>query len=490
MNPAVNLLPEGALHIGGAAISDSSGGELVHIDPTTATETKPFALAGATEVDQAVQAARKAFPVWSNFTAQQKRDCLEAIAAKLIEEGDQLAAICALDNGTPVMAGIGVASAIPADWFKYYAGWIDKLEGAVPVSSDPANFWYTRRVPFGVVGVITAFNAPMAFMGLKVAAALAAGNTVVIKPSELAPWTVLRFAEICREAGLPDGTVNVVPGGLEAGQALVSHSGIDRLTFTGGDATARSIMTMAAENLTPITLELGGKSASIIFDDANIASAAALAVQGSIAFISGQACVAGSRILAHRSVYDEVVEAAAQVAQMLPVGNPSAPDTVIGPVINEHHCNRILSVIESATQNDGARLVCGGERAGGELAKGYFIQPTVIADVAHDSSLAQNEVFGPVASVTPFDTEDEAIAMANDSRYGLAGFVHTENIARGHRVAHAIDAGLITVNSNFAVPANVPFGGMKTSGFGREGGPDGILEMTHSQSIQIGIGKA
>lgn len=489
MSAKSNILPTGALHIGADVVETSSLGEAVHIDPTTGQETKSFALAGAKEIDQAVRAARAAFPAWKNLPAGQKRDFLLAISDKLIAEGEQLAAIGAVDNGTPLIAGLGAISAIPADWFKYYAGWVDKLDGTVPVSSDPNSFWYTRRVPFGVVGIIAAFNAPMAFMGLKVAAALAAGNTVVVKPSELAPWAVLRFAEICREVGLPDGVVNILPGGREAGEALVSHPDIDRLSFTGGDQTARSIMTLAAKNLTPVTLELGGKSASVIFEDANLEQAAGLAIQGSIAFINGQACVAGARILVQRSVYEKVNELLAGVAGMLPVGDPGSMDTVIGPVINEHSCNRIMSIIDQATGKDGeARLVCGGERVGGEFANGYFIQPTVIADVTPNSSLAQNEVFGPVVSVTPFDTEEEAIAIANNSRYGLAGYVHTENLGRGHRVSQSIDAGLITVNSAYMVPSNVPFGGMKSSGFGREGGPEGIFEMTHSQSIQIGFG--
>ena len=486
MSDKASILPEGVLHIGADTVANTSAGDVVHVDPTTGKQTKSFAIAGAKEVDLAVSAARAAFPAWKSLPAAQKRDYLLAISDKLLAEGEQMAAIGAVDNGTPFMAGMGAYSAIPADWFKYYAGWVDKLDGTAPVSNDPDSFWYTRRVPFGVVGLITAYNAPLAFMGLKVAPALAAGNTVVVKPSDLAPWGAIRFAEICREVGLPDGVVNILPGGREAGEALVTHPDVDRLSFTGGDQTARAIMGLAAQNLTPVTLELGGKSASVIFDDASIEAAAGLAIQGSIAFINGQACVAGARILAQRSVYEKVIEALAGVAGMLPVGDPGSQDTVIGPVINDHHCNRIMSIIDNARQS-GARLACGGERVGGEFADGYFIQPTVIADVTPDSSLAQNEVFGPVVSVTPFDTEEDAIAMANDSRYGLAGYVHTQNLGRAHRVAQSIDAGVITVNSAYMVPSNVPFGGMKNSGFGREGGPEGILEMTHSQSIQIGF---
>lgn len=482
-----SILPSSALHIGADIVETTSLGEAFHIDPTTGQETKAYSVAGAEEVDRAVRAARAAFPAWKALPAAQKRDYLMAIGDKLQAEAEQLALLGAIDNGTPYMMGMIAVSHAPGEWFKYYAGWVDKLDGTTPVASDADAFWYTRRVPFGVVGLISAYNAPMCFMGLKAAPALAAGNTVVIKPDGLAPWAALRFAEICREVGLPDGVCNVLPGGREAGEALVSHPDVDRLSFTGGDKTARSVMTLAAQNLTPLTLELGGKSAAVIFEDADIESAAQLAVQGSIAFVNGQACIAGARILAQRSVYEKVAEAVANVTNALPVGDPGSQETVIGPVISEKHCNKILSMIDQATQRDGCRLVAGGERLGGEFANGFFVKPTVIADVAPDSMLAQEEVFGPVAHVTPFDTEEEAIAMANNSRYGLAGYVYTENLGRAHRVAQSIDAGVITVNSPYTMPSNVPFGGMKLSGFGRESGPDGIMEMTHCQAIQIGL---
>lgn len=481
-------LPEAALWIDGQRLREASGGQRTHINPNNGLALKGFPMAGPAEVDLAVAAARRALPAWKRMPAPERRNLLLAIADRLANEADQLAGIGALDAGTPVIAGVALSSAVPADWFRYYAGWVDKLEGTVPASFDPATFAYTRRVPFGVVALITAFNAPMAFVAMKVASAIGAGNTVVLKPSELAPWSVIRFAEICKEVGVPDGVINVIAGNAEAGAALVGHAGVDRISFTGGERTARAIMVAAAQQLTPVSFELGGKSASIIFEDANVEAAAGLCIQGSLALLSGQACIAGTRILAQRSVYPRVVEALAAMASALPIGDPSAPSTVIGPIINEHHCQRILGILDKEKASGSSKLVCGGARAGGELANGYFITPTVFADVDPASELAQEEIFGPVLAVTPFDTEEEALSIANHSRYGLAGYVHTENLGRAHRVAHGIEAGLITVNTPYTVAANLPFGGFKASGFGREGGADGILEMTHCQSILMRTG--
>jgi aldehyde dehydrogenase (NAD+) len=444
-------------------------------------------LAGKREVDEAVQAARAAFPAWQKMPAPERRQLLLNIADRIEAEADNFAAIGALDAGTPLMVGAALSAAVPADWFRYYAGWVDKIEGVVPASYNCSTFNYVRRVPFGVVAIITAYNAPMAFIAMKVAPALAAGNTVVIKPSELAPFSVLRFAELCKEIGIPDGVVNVIPGGIEAGHAIVSHSGVDRISFTGGDRTAKAIMASAAQNLTPVSFELGGKSAALIFDDANLEQAIGLSIQGSIGLLSGQACIAGARILAQRGVYEKVVDGLEGMANALPVGVASNANTVIGPIINEHHFQRILGVIKQEQNTGSSRLICGGKRVGGDLEGGYFIAPTVFADVLPSSSIAQNEIFGPVITVTPFDTEEEAIALANNSVYGLAGYVHTESLGRAHRVAQSIEAGLVTVNTPYPVTANIPFGGFKQSGFGREGGQDGILEMTHTQSILMGI---
>jgi aldehyde dehydrogenase (NAD+) len=479
------VLPRAALWIDNRPVLAASGGEGMHVDPATGQSLAAFPLAGASEVDAAVECARRTFPAWRDCGGTVRRDFLLAIADRLIADRERLGAIATLE-GIPI-AYSDMSSLTPAEWFRYYAGWADKLDGTVPGNGELSVLRYTRRVPYGVIALLTAFNAPMAFVGMKVAAALAAGNTVVLKPSDLAPWATIRFAEICREAGLPDGVVNVIQGGKEAGEALVSHPRVNRISFTGGDPTARAIMRAAANSLAPVSFELGGKSAAIIFDDADIDAAASMAVNGSVGMLTGQACIGGTRILVQRSVYAQTVERLVAAARRLPIGDPADPATIVGPVINAFHCNRIMGVIDKARASGDGRLVCGGNRVGGDLSDGYFIEPTLFADVDPEDSLAQNEVFGPVAAVIPFDTEEEAVAIANNSRYGLAGAIYSNSLGRVHRVAQSMEAGLILVNMLNDLLPSVPFGGFKTSGFGREGGHDGIMEMTQCQSLQIAL---
>ncbi len=484
---AKEVLPEGSLLIGGKRCPAQDGRMTSHINPSTGKDQGEFSLGGVVDVQRAIDAARKAFPAWRRLSSSDRRTILLRIADLLEKERDELGQLVALDNGTPLLVGPSIASDAPAEWFRYYAGWADKFDGSVPpLGLD--RFGYTVREPYGVVAAIVAFNAPMSFMGLKLAAALAAGNTLVVKPSELAPWAVLRFGEICQEAGVPDGVINVVPGGGETGKALVSSPLVDKISFTGGDVTARSIMAAAADSLTPVSFELGGKSASILYDDADLESAITTALQVGLVTLSGQACVAGTRLLVQQNIYDAVCDALAEALSHLPVGDPLAPETLMGPVINEFHCNRILSVIAEAADRQDGKLLTGGKRLNGPLDAGYFIDPAVFVDVDADSWLAQNEVFGPVLAVTPFKTDEEAIEIANNSRYGLAAYVFTQNLKRAHLSAAAIQSGSVCVNSPHTFPASLPFGGFKTSGFGREGGYDGMFDMTHSKSVQIALG--
>ena len=478
----LSVLPQGGLFIDGQFIDAADGATMKHVNPSTGETTRAFALAGTANIDRAVQAARRAFPAWKALGAAQRRALLLRIADRFEAQLARLTPMAVIENGTPISFAGYVSAIAPADWFRYYAGWVDKLSGQVPPMLDGSGLHYTVREPYGVIAVLTAFNAPMSFIGMKIAAALAAGNCVVIKPSELAPWSALAFAELCTEAGLPPGVVNVVPALAAGGEALVRHRDIDKISFTGGGRTASAILAAAATNLRPVTLELGGKSANLIFDDADLPVAAANAVYTSVALQSGQACIAGTRLLVQRGVYDAVVEQVTAIAASLPVGDPFSPETALGPIINAHHCNRIASFVDGI---DHGRITLHGERR--DLGGGFFLSPTVVADVDPDSSLAQEEIFGPVLAIIPFDTDEDAIRIANRSRYGLAGYVFTRSLDRALRAAREIEAGTIAVNKLNMLPANLPFGGCKASGFGREGGEDGILDMTHSKSVQIAL---
>jgi aldehyde dehydrogenase (NAD+) len=409
------------------------------------------------------------------------------LASLLEANSDELSGIGVLENGTPIAFAALACVDAPVDWLRYYAGWVDKLEGRVQPAHPIASHSYSVHQPYGVVGLLIAYNAPQAFIGMKVSPALAAGNTVVLKPSEQAPWSSLRFGELCLEAGIPPGVVNVVPGNAVAGQALARHPGVNKLSFTGGAATATSIVQAAATQLTPVALELGGKSASIIFDDADLDTALATAAQIGFVVQTGQACIAGSRILAHRRIHDEVVETLVDLAESVVVGDPSDHGTLMGPLISEGHRERVLATVADAERSGAGRRLVGGERMD-ELGSGFFMSPAVFADVDPASPLAREEIFGPVVAVIPFDTEDEAVALANDSDYGLAGYVFTEHLARAHRVAGALDAGYVSVNTFNALPATAPFGGFKRSGYGREGGWEGLLEMCQVKNVHIALG--
>jgi aldehyde dehydrogenase (NAD+) len=311
---------------------------------------------------------------------------------------------------------------------------------------------------------------------------LAAGNTVVAKPPELGPFGMLRFAELALEAGMPPGVLNVVVGGADAGQALVGHPGVDKISFTGGGVAARKMMVTAAENLTPLALELGGKSANIVFADADLDTAASMCAMFGTALLAGQGCALPTRTYVHADVYDAVVEKVLATLAGFPVGDPLDPATFIGPVVSEAAMARILGVIDRA-KADGATVLTGGERLGGELADGWFVAPTVFGDVDHDSDLARNEVFGPVQAILRFTSEDEALALANDSVFGLGAYVHTRDTSRVQRMINGLQAGSVVANGIGGISPATPFGGYKQSGFGREGGRAGIEEFVHRKTV-------
>ncbi len=483
----VSVLPEGVSWINGASVSGAGADSVDHFNPATGIKTKAFSCASADTVDQACRAARAAFPKWRATAASARRNILLKIADLFEAQAEELSALTVIENGSPFSFAGFMSVHVPADWFRYYAGWADKTSGEVFPGMQEAGLNYSVRAPYGVVAIITAFNAPMSFIGMKVAAALAAGNCVVIKPSENAPWSALKFAEIAAQAGVPPGVVNVICGDASSASDLVVHPDVDKVSFTGSGHVASKILSATAPLLRPTSLELGGKSASILFDDCNIETAVGSAIFSSIALLSGQACIAGTRLLVQRPIYDSVLEAAVAIADSLKVGDPFDPETVLGPVISERERVRIEGFIEAAAGREDGRVILQGRRPGGDLSEGFFLTPTLFADVDPGSQLAQDEIFGPVLSIIPFDSDDDALAIANQSKFGLAGYAYTSSLDRALRAANEMDAGSITINKLNALPANMPFGGLKQSGFGREGGEEGFLEMTQSKAVQIAV---
>ncbi|MDT7620445.1 MAG: (Z)-2-((N-methylformamido)methylene)-5-hydroxybutyrolactone dehydrogenase [Pseudonocardiales bacterium] len=479
-----DLLPTEFHVIGGKAVVGGTGGQLPHVNPATG-QSRQLELAGAAEVDAAVAAAREAFGVWSGLAPMARRYLLQQLANKLKERADDLAALSTWESGMPVAYSAVMAAHGPAEWFDYYAGWADKLNGEV---IGAWNFNYTVPEPYGVVAAIVPFNGPVWEIGMKAAPALAAGNTVVIKPPELAPYSSILFGQLCLEAGIPPGVVNIVLAGPVGTEALVRHPGVDKISFTGSAATARKILASAAVNITPVVLELGGKSGVLICDDADVDSAVAAVAQYAIAQNAGQICTSPSRVLAQPGVYDEVVEKLAARAQSFTVGDPNAADTAVGPVISEGSAQRILGMIDSGTAAGDARLVTGGSRLGGALAGGAFVQPTVLADVAVDSALGREEIFGPVATVSRVGGDDEAVAVANGVSHGLAAYVFSRDISRCHQLARRLEAGSVSINGLGNHMIYSPFGGKKGSGYGREGGRAGIEEFLSIKSVSTELG--
>ncbi|MCM2459327.1 aldehyde dehydrogenase [Pseudomonas sp. CG7] len=466
--------------VGGRFLLDTAGTPVQHINPSTGKPQADLYLGAAVEIDKAVEAARVAQKQWVAMTPYARIGCFKRLGALLGEHAEQLAFLGARESGIPVSIPL---LPMAQSWIDHYMGWIDKIEGSYVGESFPApGFSYTRREPYGVVGVIIPWNGPLIAACMMVMPAIAAGNGVVLKPPALAPFVALRLAELVLQAGFPAGLFNVVPGEAEAGEALVAHPQVGKIAFTGGEGVARRVMLGAAANLKPVALELGGKSANLVFEDADLDGAVIQAVYGALA-LSGQGCVNPTRLLVHRARYDEVVARAAAVADSIKVGDPFAPDTVSGPVICQAACDRILGNIESAKRE--GRLVAGGQRMGGDLEAGFFIRPTVFADVVPESFLAQNEVFGPVLAITPFADDAEALAIANGTRYGLGAYLHTQDIDRAHAFAEQLEAGYINVNGFASMAPMSPFGGYKQSGFGRVGGWAGMEEYLQLKNVFV-----
>jgi len=490
MTATTNVLPSGAMLIGDEWVKDTSGGTYDHVFAGTGRVNASVAMAGAIEVDRAVTSAWKAQREWISLTVDRRRDLLLRVADLVEQHSEELTRINIHDYAVPLMAS-PVHPAQLVRFLRYYAGWVDKSVGqSTPVSGLP-DVNLIEHEPYGVVGVIIPWNGPLFVIGMAVAPALAAGNAVVLKPPELAPLGALRFGELCLEAGLPPGLVNVIPSGPEGGDALVRHPGVRKIHFTGGGHTARTITRAAAENLTPVATELGGKSAALVFADADLDQAAQLAAFSGPIGQSGQSCACGSRILVEDTVYDEFVNRLVGVVESAKVGDPFAADTVVGPVVSRGAFDRITGVIEEAVDQRMGELLTGGERIGprlgGDLTDGFYISPTVFADVSNDSPLARTETFGPVVSVMRFRGEEEALRIANDTTFGLVGYVYTTNLQRAHRVARAVEAGTIWVNQISDIVPQGPYGGYKQSGVGRAGGLEGLREFQQVKTIRIAM---
>jgi aldehyde dehydrogenase (NAD+) len=443
----------------------------------------------AAEVDRAVAIARASFEnkTWRGLDPSKRERILWNIGDLLLRHRDELAKIISQETGKTLREAAGADVAPAADCFHYYAGWVRKLYGeTIPVDGPYLN--YTLREPVGVVGAIVPWNFPLQTAAWKVAPALACGCSVVLKPSELTPLNALRFAEICLEAGLPDGALTVVTGyGPTAGEALTLHEDVDKISFTGSVATARKLLANSAvSNLKRLSLELGGKSPNIVFPDADFDAAVRAALWG-IFGNKGEMCTAASRLLLHEDIYDRFVEELAVRARKLRLGNPLDPATQVGPQISARQMDRILDYIEIG-KREGARIVCGGERdTTGDRALGYFVKPTIFADVTPAMCIATDEIFGPVLCAIRFHDAGEAIRIANSTTYGLASAVWTRDLNLAHRVAAEIKAGSVWINTYNAFDSASPFGGYKQSGFGRDLGSYALDQYTNVKSVWVAL---
>jgi aldehyde dehydrogenase (NAD+) len=445
----------------------------------------------AADVDNAVAAAKTALEdgPWPAMTASARGKLMRRLGDLVAENADRLAEIEVRDNGKLLSEMAGQMKYHP-EWWHYFAGLADKIEGATIPIDKPDHFAFTSHEPVGVVGAITAWNSPLLFIAWKCAPALAAGCTVVVKPSEFTSASTLEYAALVKEAGFPDGVFNVVAGmGAEAGAALVDHPDVAKITFTGSDKTGAAIYAQAAKHIKRVSLELGGKSPNIIFEDANLDAAAAGAVSGIFA-ATGQTCIAGSRLLVQNSVKDQITERLIDMAKTAKIGDPMNPETNIGPVTTAPQYAKIREYIGIAESEGAKLLVGGGTPEGPEIQGGQFVEPTIFTGVSNQMRIAQEEVFGPVLSIIGFDTEEEAVEIGNDIAFGLAAGVWTQNIGRAVRMTKALKAGTVWVNTYRAVSYMMPFGGVKRSGIGRESGIEAIREYLSTKSVWINTSDA
>ncbi|MDH5342871.1 MAG: aldehyde dehydrogenase [Betaproteobacteria bacterium] len=486
MSPATATLTRYKMFIGGEWLEAAGGKYFPSDNPFTGKPWAEIPRGGAEDATRAIEAAHKALTSgeWPKLTATRRGALLRKLGDLIADKSKDLAAIEVRDNGK-LFAEMSAQTAYMAQWYYYYGGLADKIEGHVIPSDKPDTFNYTRYEPVGVVVGIIPWNSPLLLVAWKLAPALAAGNTVVLKPSEYTSASVLEFMKLIEQAGFPPGVVNVVTGfGAEVGTPLVEHPKVAKIAFTGSDATGQKIYAAAAKGLKRVSMELGGKSPNIVFDDAHLDNAIKGVISGIFA-ATGQTCIAGSRLLVQQSIHDEFVEKLVAFAKTAKMGDPMNMDTQVGPVTNPPQFEKILNYIDIA-KGEGAKAVLGGARATRpECGNGWFVEPTIFTGVKNSMRIAQEEVFGPVLSVIPFKDEDEAIAIGNDVVFGLAAGVWTQNMRRAFTMAEKLQAGTVWVNTYRAVSYLSPFGGYKRSGIGRESGQEMIKEYLQTKSVWI-----
>jgi acyl-CoA reductase-like NAD-dependent aldehyde dehydrogenase len=476
------------LYIDGQWVPARSGKTFTTPNPATGTPLAEVASADAADVDRAVRAARQAFEgVWNKTSARDRGRLLYKLAQLIERNADRLAQLETTDNGKPIRESRHIDLPQVIETFEYFAGWATKLEGeTIPVAGSMFN--YTLREPVGVCGQIIPWNFPLLMCAWKLAPALAAGNTCVLKPAEQTPVTAMELAKLIEEAGFPPGVVNIVTGfGETAGAALAGHPGVDKLAFTGSTEVGKLIAHAAAGNLTKVSLELGGKAPNIVLADADLAQAVDGALMG-IFFNQGQVCCAGSRLFVAESVHDEFLDRFMTRARRLKIGDPLRPDTEMGPQVSQEQLDRIRGYV-TIGQTEGAKILTGGMSPGlpGPFAHGYFFQPTILTSVTNRMRVAQEEIFGPVTAVMPFKDEEDLIRQANDTIYGLSAGLWTKNLSRAHRLAKAIRAGTVWINTYNMIHPAIAFGGYKQSGYGRELGKHALDLYTQIKSVWIDL---
>ena len=457
------------------------------VNPATGEVIATAPSAGAADVDDAVAAARAALPAWRALAPTRRAELLWDLGEVVDSDADEFAQLEAIDNGKPTGEALAVDIPLTAEIFRYYAGWATKIEGAtIPISSGSFHT-YTRREPVGVVGAIIPWNFPLLMCGYKLGPSLAAGCTVVLKPAEQTPLSALRLAELMVEVGFPPGVVNVVTGfGETAGAPLAAHPGVDKITFTGETETGRKILDASKGNLKRVSLELGGKSPNIVFADAAM-DAALQGTFGAVFFNQGQCCIAGARTYVDARREEEFVERLVERARDIRLGSGLDPDTDMGPLVSEEQLRRVTGYIETGVA-EGATVLAGGSRADDPgLAAGYFVRPTVLGGVNQSMRVMREEIFGPVAMVSTFSSEEEAVALANDTSYGLAAGIWTRDVKRAHRVAAAIDAGTVWVNTYGWFDVAAPYGGFKMSGYGKELGEEALGAYLQTKTVWVDL---